>query len=80
MLALQQAKELSRGRSDARPQRVALLCYSIGLAEYLKREVATWPRNHRPAFVGTFHEFGRQWGAPEGDRQNSEFWEESCRS
>ena len=45
---------------------MALLCYSIGLAEYLKREVATWPRKHRPAFVGTFHEFGKQWGAPDG--------------
>jgi hypothetical protein len=55
---------------------VALLCYSIGLAEHLKREVATWERNHRPAFVGTFHAFGQQWGAADGDRQDSEFWEE----
>jgi len=76
VLALQQAKELTRGRSGERPQqRVALICYSIGLAEYLKRQVSTWPRNHRPAFVGTFHEFGKQWGAPEGDRTDSDFWE-----
>ncbi len=76
VLALQQAKELSRGRAGERPaQRVALLCYSIGLAEFLKRQVAGWPRQHRPAFVGTFHEFGQQWGAPEGDRQDSDFWE-----
>ena len=76
VLALQQAKELSRGRSGERPaERVALICYSIGLAEYLKREVAGWHRNHRPAFVGTFHEFGQQWGAPDGDRANSNFWE-----
>ena len=40
VLALQQAKELTRGRGEREPQRVALLCYSIGLAEYLKREVA----------------------------------------
>ncbi|MBF4766611.1 NERD domain-containing protein [Nocardioides agariphilus] len=76
VLALQQAKELSRGRSDRRAERVALLCYSIGLAEYLKREVSTWNRKHRPAFVGTYEEFGRQWGAPSGDRQDSTFWEE----
>ncbi len=76
VLALQQAKELTRGRSDRKAERVALLCYSIGLAEYLKRVVATWPRNHRPAFVGTYEEFGRQWGAPTGDREDSEFWEE----
>lgn len=75
VLALQQAKELSRGHSERPAQRVALLCYSIGLAEHLKRVVAGWHRRHRPAFVGTFHEFGRQWGAPDGDRQDSEFWE-----
>ena len=78
VLALQQAKELTRGQpGERKAQRVALLCYSIGLAEYLKRQVAGWPRNHRPAFVGTFHEFGKQWGAPEGDRQDGVFWEET---
>lgn len=76
VLALQQAKELTRGGQGRSGQRVALLCYSIGLAQHLKRQVATWPRKQRPAFVGTFHEFGRQWGAPEGDRSDSEFWEE----
>lgn len=76
VLALQQAKELTRGRGDRKAQRVALLCYSIGLAEYLKRQVASWSRKERPAFVGTFHEFGKQWGAPDGDREDSTFWEE----
>jgi hypothetical protein len=76
VLALQQAKELTRGSQDRKPQRVALLCYSIGLAEHLTREVMTWDRRHRPAFVGTFHAFGRQWGAADGDRTDSEFWEE----
>jgi hypothetical protein len=63
VLALQQAKQLTRGRHDKKAQRVALLCYSLGLAEHLKRTVATWHRKERPAFVGTFHEFGKQWGA-----------------
>lgn len=76
VLALQQAKELARGGQGRRSQRVALLCYSIGLAEHLRRQVATWDRRHRPAFVGTFHAFGQQWGAAEGDRTDSEFWEE----
>jgi len=75
VLALQQAKQLTKGRSEVKPQRVALLCYSLGLAEYLKREVQTWNRKERPAFVGTFHEFGVQWGAPDGDRTDSDFWE-----
>ncbi len=75
VLALQQAKQLTHGRSDRKPQRVALLCYSIGLAEFLKREVSSWSRKDRPAFVGTFEEFGKQWGAPDGDRTQSHFWE-----
>lgn len=74
-LALQQAKQLSHGRGDVKAQRVALLCYSIGLAEFLKRQVAAWPRKQRPAFVGTWEEFGRQWGAPTGSRVDSDFWE-----
>ena len=75
VLALQQAKELTRGTPERGRERVALICYSIGLAEYLKREVATWDRRHRPSFVGTFHEFGMQWGAPDGERTDAEFWE-----
>lgn len=75
VLALQQARELTRGRHGRRPQRVAVLCYSIGLAEFLKRQVAGWSRRERPAFVGTFHELGRHWGAPDGDRTDSDFWE-----
>lgn len=76
VLALTQAKELSRGSGERRPQRVALVCYSIGLAEYFKRQVAAAPRKHRPAFVGTFHELGQLWGGPEGSRDNPAFWEE----
>ena len=76
MLALAQAKELTRGRHEVPPQRVALLCYSIGLGQFLRREVESWPKGTRPAYTGTFHELGRRWGAPDGDRENSEFWEE----
>lgn len=76
VLALQQAKQLTRGRPDKPAQRVALLCYSLGLAAHLKRQVATWHRKERPAFVGTFHELGVLWGAPDSDdRDNSRFWE-----
>lgn len=60
-LALQQAKELTRGRHDRKAQRTGLLCYSIGLAEHLKRQVAGWPRKDRPVFVGTFEELAREW-------------------
>ena len=76
VLALTQAKELTRGSAERRSQRVALVCYSIGLAEYFKRQIAAAPRKHRPAFVGTFHELGQLWGGPEGSRENPAFWEE----
>lgn len=76
MLALAQTKELSRGREDTPPRRVALLCYSIGLGQFLRREVESWPKGTRPAFAGTFAELGRRWGAPDGTREDSEFWEE----
>ena len=80
VLALTQAKELSRGLlnrdgTDHSAKRVALVCYSIGLAEYFKRQVAAAPRKHRPAFVGTFHELGQLWGGPTGSRDNPQFWE-----
>lgn len=75
VLALTQAKQLARGHGDIGPQRVALLCYSIGLAEHFRRELAKFGRKHQPAFVGTFAALGRSWGAPDGTREDSDFWE-----
>jgi hypothetical protein len=75
VMALTQARELTQGRSGDRGQRVALLCYLRGLAAYFKRVVARWPRNQRPAFVGGFAELGRRWGAPDGSREDPDFWE-----
>ncbi|MEO8816275.1 MAG: NERD domain-containing protein [Mycobacterium sp.] len=75
-LALQQARRLTISG-----KRVALLCYSHGLASYLKRTTAVWPRRHQPAYVGGFHELGVGWGAPEGpdggadETAETQFWE-----
>ncbi|MFF5323205.1 NERD domain-containing protein [Janibacter hoylei] len=77
VLALTQAKQLSAGQRGRTPERVALLCYSIGLATYFKREVATWPRRQRPSFVGTFEELGNLWGVPSGTRDDPDYWEET---
>ena len=60
-LAMEQARRLAQ-----RGQRVALVCYSHGLASYLERITATWPRRQQPAYVGEFHALGVKWGAPEG--------------
>lgn len=60
-LALEQARRLSR---DGR--RVALICYSHGLAGYLRRVTGGWRRREQPAYVGEFHALGVEWGAPVG--------------
>jgi UvrD-like helicase C-terminal domain/Nuclease-related domain/AAA domain len=75
-LAMEQARRLAQ-----RGQRVALVCYSHGLASYLERIAATWPRRQQPAYVGEFHALGVQWGAPQGpdealrNDETVKFWE-----
>jgi len=75
-LAMEQARRLAQ-----QGQRVALVCYSHGLASYLERIAATWPRRQQPAYVGEFHDLGKQWGAPAGpdealrNDQTVQFWE-----
>ncbi|MGE5697671.1 MAG: NERD domain-containing protein [Candidatus Sericytochromatia bacterium] len=75
-LAMEQARRLSQ-----RGQRVALVCYSHGLASYLERVSATWPRRQQPGYVGEFHALGMLWGAPEGPdealrtEETVQFWE-----
>jgi hypothetical protein len=75
-LAVEQARRLS-----AQGQRVALVCYSRGIASYLERITSNWPRRHQPAYVGEFHDLGKLWGAPEGpdeavgSDETVQFWE-----
>jgi hypothetical protein len=76
-LAMEQARRLAQ-----RGERVALVCYSHGLASYLERIAATWPRRQQPAYVGEFHALGVQWGAPQGpdealrNEETVKFWEQ----
>ncbi len=69
-LAMEQARRLSRSG-----KRVALLCYSRGLAAYLNRFMAEVPKNDRPAYVGEFHRLGAEWGAEPGSETDSDYWE-----
>ncbi|GAA1180992.1 ATP-binding domain-containing protein [Ornithinimicrobium humiphilum] len=76
VLAMTQAKQLTKGFGGKKAQRVALLCYSIGLGEWFKRSFDHEPRKSRPAFYGRFEELGRTWGAEiTADRHDSDFWE-----
>lgn len=69
-LAIEQARRLTR-----QGQRVALLCYSRGLARFMQKRAETLPRRQRPAYVGTFHYLGDQWGATLESDDDSDFWE-----
>lgn len=64
-MAMEQARRLANAG-----QRVALICYSHGLASYLKRIADCWPRRQRPGYVGEFHSLGIEWGASEGPAEN----------
>ena len=77
VLAMTQAKQLTRGIHGMPGQRVALLCYSLGLASWFKRSMLGVDRRHRPAFVGTFEDLAGYLGVGEfGTRDNATFWEE----
>jgi hypothetical protein len=70
-MALEQARRLT-----ADGKQVALLCYSRGLAAYLRRVVGTLPERQRPAYVGEFHGLGHSWGADAGvSDDDSDYWE-----
>ena len=64
-LAVEQARRLAD-----KGQRVALICYSHGLASYLQRITAEWSRRQQPGYVGEFRSLGMQWGAPKGPDEN----------
>jgi hypothetical protein len=62
VMALTHARQLAHGRGERLPQRVALICYSRGLAAHFRRVTAPWSHKDRPAFVGTFEDLGVRWG------------------
>ncbi|EFQ84259.1 hypothetical protein HMPREF0063_10975 [Aeromicrobium marinum DSM 15272] len=70
-LAVEQARRLA-----ASGLRVALLSYTRGLSEWMRRRVSTFVPTDRPAYVGTFHDIGAMWGH-QVDRDNNDqhFWE-----
>ncbi len=69
-LAVEQTRRLQQ-----EGKRVALLCYSRGLAAYLQRHVSRFKRREQPAYVGTFHDLGLSWGAAPGSENDSDYWE-----
>ncbi|MDP9184020.1 MAG: NERD domain-containing protein [Actinomycetota bacterium] len=70
-LAMAQAQRLAKEN-----KRVALVCYSRGLAAFLERQTRTWSK--KPAYVGRFHGLGAFWGGPPLDdsRTDAHYWED----
>lgn len=71
-LAVEQARRLSH-----QGKRVALLCYSRGLATFLQRRTDGWDRKQKPAYVGTFLGLGDEWGAEVRQENDTDlnYWE-----
>ncbi len=73
-LAVEQAR-----RWTAKGDRVGFVCFSRGLAAWVRRTVQDWPDKQRNLlWVGTFHSLGRTWGVEvpaDLARDDSDFWE-----
>lgn len=69
-LAMEQARRLTQ-----RGQRVALMCYSHGLASWMRRYTAPFADDERPEYVGTFLGLGARWGADVRHGGESDYWE-----
>ena len=53
---------LEHARQEAeRGARVGLVCYSRGLAEFLRKVTSAWDVDQQPAYAGTFHYLAEQW-------------------
>lgn len=77
-LAMQHALRLADGRLTGTPQRVAVVCYSYGLANHLRRQLlGKGSRKKQPRFVGSFEDLANLWGIDTtgADRNNHHFWD-----
>ena len=72
-LALEQTRRLAAGG-----RRVALVCFSRGLARFLARVTDTWKPEERPAYIGTFHSLAVAWGVSVPEHADSTWWTEHC--
>ena len=68
-LAVEKARRLA-----ASGKRVALMCHSRGVAEFLGRRMATFARGQRPAYAGTFRDLGLALGVPPGSDEDADYW------
>jgi len=72
-MAIQKAYELAN-----QGKKVALLCYSTGLAKFLQKQVSNWPGSHRPILTGTFHQLLRLWEISTPSSPDDTWWNETA--
>lgn len=70
-LAVEQARRLARAG-----QRVGFVCYSHGLATFMKRRFQSLPESDRPEYIGTFHHLAVTWGANPRTDADQQYWDD----
>ena len=69
--ALHQVKFLAEAGES-----VGLLCFNVGLREWLSKEVATWPTEvGERVTVENIHSLGRSWGVEIPEAPDTDFWD-----
>jgi superfamily I DNA/RNA helicase len=68
-LAIEQARRWAKAG-----ERVCFVSYGRGVAEMARRAMATLPPSQQPAYLGTFHQLGYQWGVQPGAAEGNDFW------
>ncbi len=68
-LAIEQARRWAKAG-----ERVCFVSYGRGVAEMARRAMATLPPSQQPAYLGTFHQLGYQWGVHPGASESNDFW------
>ena len=69
-LAIEQARRWAEAG-----ERVCFVSYTRGVIEMVQKIFAEMPERSQPAFVGTFHYLGYQWGVEPGHDAGWDFWE-----
>ena len=69
-LAIEQARRWAEAG-----ERVCFVSYTRGVIEMVKKIFADMPEESQPAFIGTFHYLGYQWGVEPGHDAGWDFWE-----
>ncbi len=69
-LAMEQARRWAEAG-----ERVCFVAYGRGVVAYVRKAMSDLPKTSRPAFVGTFHQLGADWGAPPPTEDDSRFWD-----